>query len=180
MNLESKLREIICSDNRIMEILEAARELNLPDWFIAGGAIRNTIWDILSGFKKHTELNDVDLIYFDRNNLSNEHDKELSQKMAEKLPQYTWEVENQAKYEPKGEAFDKTEDGIERWIETPTATGARLEKDGSITICAPFGLEDLFNGTARMNPSFPQSEYFEHRKNNKRWNKIWPIVKYLP
>lgn len=179
MNLETKLKEIVLADKRLMEILHAARELDLPDWFIAGGAIRNSVWDVLCDFKEHTELNDVDLVYFDKNNLSDKRDKELGQLLKRKLPRFNWEVENQAKYEPKGEVFAKTEDGIARWIETPTATGARLEKDGSITICAPFGLEDLFNGHARINPKFPQPEYFRQRMAKKRWDKMWPIVKYL-
>ncbi|HEY4496803.1 MAG TPA: nucleotidyltransferase family protein [Candidatus Paceibacterota bacterium] len=178
MNFESKIKEIILSDERLMKILRSARELNLNDWFVAGGAIRNSVWDILSGFQNHTELNDIDLVYFDRNKANDEYDRNLSEQMKKKLSQFNWEVENQAKYESKGEVFNKTEDGIARWIETPTCIGVRLENDGLITVCAPNGLEDLFTGNIRINPKWPKPVYFEERKNKKRWDKVWSIARY--
>ena len=52
-----KLKKIIRKDFFIMDILKTVRTLNLPDWYIAAGVIRNTVWDVLHGYKTRTSLN---------------------------------------------------------------------------------------------------------------------------
>jgi hypothetical protein len=33
----------------LVAVLEAVRDVAPPDWYVAAGAVRNTVWDILSG-----------------------------------------------------------------------------------------------------------------------------------
>jgi hypothetical protein len=49
--------------------------LKLPDGYIAAGYIRNRVWDHLHGFTERTPLNDVDVVYFNPHDLSEETDK---------------------------------------------------------------------------------------------------------
>ena len=60
----SQLKEIIRKEKWLMNLLVSVRELGLPDWYLAAGVIRNTVWDVLHGYKKHTPLNDIDVVYF--------------------------------------------------------------------------------------------------------------------
>lgn len=60
---------VIEADSIRMECLQAVRALNLPDWFIAAGFVRNAIWDHLHSLPM-TPLNDVDVVYFDPDDCS--------------------------------------------------------------------------------------------------------------
>ncbi len=39
--------------------------LNLPDWWLAGGAVRNTVWRSLFGNECQLVINDFDIAFFD-------------------------------------------------------------------------------------------------------------------
>lgn len=65
---EEDIINIIEEDNRIMNILKAAKSLELPDWWICAGFVRSKIWDTLHDFSERTEDPDVDVIYFDETN----------------------------------------------------------------------------------------------------------------
>ena len=73
---EEKILKLIQEDKWMVQILEIARDLNLPDWAIGAGFVRNKVWDYLHEFEK-TPLDDIDLVYFDKSNLSEEYEKEL-------------------------------------------------------------------------------------------------------
>ena len=40
--------------------------VDLPDWFVGAGAIRNTVWDYLHGYTVPTPLADVDVAFLGR------------------------------------------------------------------------------------------------------------------
>ena len=63
--LEKELTEIIESDILMIDILKIVRGLELNDCWIGAGFVRNKVWDEKHGMKR-TELNDVDVIYFDK------------------------------------------------------------------------------------------------------------------
>jgi hypothetical protein len=39
--------------------------LNLPNWWLAGGAVRNTVWRSLFGNECQLVINDFDIAFFD-------------------------------------------------------------------------------------------------------------------
>ena len=177
-----KLISIIRNDVQLMNLLRVVRKLNLPDWFIAGGAIRNTVWDYLHNFKEKTPFNDVDVTYFDKSDIRTEKDTELENFMSKKRPDIKWNFFNQARKHLKdtwiGGPVKNTSEGISYWCETPTCTGARLEKDDSIIITAPHGLRDLFNLTVRpIAKPFRRMELYHERIKNKEWQQKWPLLK---
>lgn len=59
---KEELINIIESDKDMMEILKTVSLLNLPDWWISAGFIRNKIWDVFHDYNIKTEYNDVDVI----------------------------------------------------------------------------------------------------------------------
>lgn len=171
-----ELKKIISQEKWLMDILFSVRELDLPDWYLAAGVIRNTVWDVLHGYSTRTPLNDIDLVYFDLKKRVDE--KKIEEKLKKIYPQYMFEVVNQAftyeSYAYKNKAKN-TSEGIAQFIEIPTCVGVRLEMDDSLTICAPYGLGDLF--TLHVKPISQQKEvleWYEKRMKAKNWKKYWP------
>lgn len=179
MNRQEEFRKLIRNDERTMRILEVVRELNLPDWFVAAGAIRNTIWDIVENFSEHTALNDIDVVYFDPSDTREETENKYEKVLSELEPKYKWSVTNQVRMADyhNDPPYKNSCDAIAHWIEECTCIGVRLEKDNSFTLCAPFGVDCIFEEIVRINPKYPHSDDYERRKL-KKWDKIWPNLRY--
>jgi uncharacterized protein len=173
---------LIKSDPWRMEVLRAARTLNLPDWLIGAGFVRNLIWDHLHGFKKPTPLSDIDVAYFDPDNLDEASEKKFEKKLRVMMNE-NWSVKNQArmaKIDHFHREYTSTKDAISHWPETATAIGVRLDKNDNIELVAPYGTDDLFSLTLRMTPDFPDGrEYFLKRIEKKQWLTKWPKLKII-
>lgn len=182
--LDKRLREIIRQDCRLMTILQAAQEVNLPEWYIGAGVIRNTVWDYLHGYPGKSPLRDIDLAYFDSSDLSDRMGKEAESVLAKLVPDVEWDVVNQAgvhlwyrdAFGHEVAPLSSCEAGIDTWPETATCVAVRLLEDGSLHIYAPYGLEDLFNIVLRRNPVRITPEIFRDRYIKKRIKEKWPQV----
>lgn len=64
-NYEEQLIELVRSDDRIMGLLRAVRSLEIDQWCIAAGTIRNKVWDHLHGFVEPTLPSDIDVLIYD-------------------------------------------------------------------------------------------------------------------
>ena len=81
---ESKILKIIEDDPWMMGVLKAAESMDLPDWMIGAGFVRNKVWDHLHGYQNsEVPTSDIDLIYFDPSDISEEKEKE--QRMGEEM-----------------------------------------------------------------------------------------------
>ena len=70
----------------MMECLQAVERLNLPDWYIAAGFLRNAIWDFLHEKTTRTPLNDVDVVYYDPANLNEVSEQKFEAALQARLP----------------------------------------------------------------------------------------------
>lgn len=75
MDYEAQTKKWMTEDPERMEALSTAAELNLPDWCLAAGFVRNLAWDKMHGFSSATALNDIDLIYFDAEDTAEARDQ---------------------------------------------------------------------------------------------------------
>ena len=159
-----------------MDCLRAARQLDLPDWFLGAGFLRNAIWDHLHQKQVMTPLNDVDLVFFDRHHISPEFEEKTASKLREICPEVDWEVKNQARMHLRHshQPYLNTTEGISYWIEVPTCVGVRLTQDDEFEFTAPFGLEENWSLDVKVNPRYPRAELFRERVEKKRWLEIWP------
>ncbi|MEH6404252.1 MAG: nucleotidyltransferase family protein, partial [Sneathiella sp.] len=121
-----------------MGILRTVNALQLPDWAIGAGFIRALVWDHLS-HQEPTQLDDVDVLFFDPMDLSENTEKKLEQQLIKMRPEVPWSVKNQARMHIRNEtkAALNTEDAMLYWLETPTAVAARIDARDQITILAP-------------------------------------------
>ena len=133
MNYQDKATQMIQSDQWMMDCLSAAADLQLNDWYIGAGFVRNKIWDVLHGYGTRTPLNDVDVVYFDKShhckNSNKADDLVLEQKLLAVMPGINWSVINLAyihlRYDQQ--QFKDSEHAISYWPELPTCIGVRLE-----------------------------------------------------
>ncbi|MBW4669938.1 MAG: nucleotidyltransferase family protein [Cyanomargarita calcarea GSE-NOS-MK-12-04C] len=145
----------ILADSPVGTVLPAIAQLNLPDWWLAGGAVRNTVWRAIFGEDCGLVINDFDIAFFDA---VGERSQELAAKSSLTLqfPNYQFDVKNQAsfaRWRTGRQTFTSTEDGITNWLHTATATGVRLDAQMQWEFFTPYGLDDLFNGIIRPTPA---------------------------
>ena len=161
--LERRLKDIIIETPSLMQVLRTAREINLPDWMIFSGAIYQRVLNTLTNRDLDYGVRDYDLGYFDPDT-SYEAEDAIIRRVADRFEQPLRdmvEVRNQARvhlwFEAKfGETYAPltcTAEAPSRFTTTAFAVGARLEANDSISIIAPFGLDDLFALTLRPNPN---------------------------
>lgn len=179
---EARLRAIVEGAPVLMAMLAAVRGLGLPDCWIAAGAVRSAVWDVLHDRPIATDWADVDVLYFDAADTGRDREAAAEAQLRAAMPAIPWEVRNQARMHVKTgrPPYRDTEDGLRNFAETPTAVGVRLG-DAGVEIIAPHGLDDLFACTVR--PVFgddPRLMTFYHaRMAAKRWDLKWARVRVL-
>ena len=176
---EKDILDLIKRDTWMMDVLRVAGKLDLPDWVIGAGFVRNKVWDYLHGYNKlRVDTPDIDLVYYDPNGNSQEADEELSKNLNEETCT-NWEVVNEF-YAHKWNSlspYKSTEDAISQWPETATAIGVKLE-DGELRLIAPYGTHDLVNLIIRPSPRFlGGTKIVRERAKQKKWLEKWPKLK---
>ena len=181
-NYELQIIKIIENEAWLIDILKEIRELKLNDWYVAAGSIRNTIWNVLHGFSSNKNLKDIDIVYFDKSNLSKEKEQEIELILKLKNPKFIFFFINQARKHSihPGLKINSSCESIDYWSETPTCIGVRLEENNKLTICAPHGLHDLMNLIVQPIPKpYQDLELYKKRIEQKKWKNIWPRLKIV-
>ncbi len=179
---EEEISRLIGNDDWMMKVLQAAEVLDLPDWWIGAGFLRNKIWNHMQG-RASEQARDVDLVYFDNSDTRPKTDWAYDDKLAQEYPFAEWEVRNQARMHSKNsfEPFISTADGIAHWTETATAVAVRTKGDVfEYLFC--YGTEDLFNLVARPTPHCDTDvmlKIFNDRIEQKQWQQKWPDLRVV-
>jgi hypothetical protein len=175
------IARLIAADPRAMAQLRAARELALPDWCIAAGFVRNRVWDALHGVAPRREPHDVDVLFFDPADAGRAREADAEAYLGLKMPGTAWEVRNQARmHVAKGlPPHRDTAHAMTFWLETPTAVGIRLDADDTLSLLAPFGVEDLVGLVCRPTPwGAARRADYASRIAAKRWHVLWPRLRF--
>ncbi len=171
---ELDILDLIKSDKWMMEVLNTAEKLSLPQWVIGAGFVRNKVWNHLSN-NNALHSTDIDLVYFDQTDINESREKELEQNLKEAL-NVNWSVKNQARMHSvnESEPYLSTEDALTHWPETATAIGVSLDK-GELKLMAPYGIDDLVNMVIRPCPKFKGGlDGVKSRATKKGWLEMWP------
>jgi hypothetical protein len=164
-SLEFRLIDILHGVPTTMEVLRKARDLQLPDAMIFSGAIYQPVWNHLTGRAPDYGIKDYDVAYHDASDTSYEAEDVVIQRVAaafEPPLRELVEVRNQARvhlwfakkfgadepYPP----LENSAAALKRFVATAFCVGVRMEADDSLSVHAPFGLEDLFALHLRPNP----------------------------
>lgn len=179
---EQGISELIEKDTWMMNVLNAANTLDLPDWWVGAGFLRNKIWDYLEN-RESEPTRDVDLVYFNPNDTAPETDWAYDEKLKSEYPYAEWEVRNQARmhYVNNSRPFTSTADAISYWVETATCIAVKLENN-KLKYLFCHGTDDLFNLVARPIPFFDNKgkiQTFYGRIEKKQWKQRWPDLRIL-
>ncbi len=183
----SQLVALVEASPWFMTALQTVRSLQLGSWCIGAGAVRNLVWDHLHGYVEPSRLPDVDVAYFNPQDMSPETDQALECKLEELAPDVPWEVTNQAGVHTWFEdcfghpvqPLRSLVEAVASWPEYATCVGVALSNRGRIEIIAPWGLEDLFGLVVRRNPARVSLETYRQRTEQKRYAQRWPRVRVL-
>ncbi len=167
-----------------MDALRAVRSVGPPGACIGSGAVRNAVWDALHSYSTPSYLADVDVPYFDPNDLSEATEDHFEERLKELRPEFTWDVKNQAAvhlwfhkvFGHRVEPLRSMSDAAATWPEPALAVAVSLRPDDTIAITAPLGLDDLFAMVVRRNPRRVSLETYRHRIAEKMYTKRWPRV----
>ncbi len=167
----------------LLRALDAAATSGLPGAWVGAGVIRDVVWGQLDGGFDPRDVADIDVAYFDPDDLSKARDRAAQAALMERasLP---WEATNQAAvhtwyHEYFGgqpvTAFGSVHDAVATWPETATCVAVRQTGDG-IEVCAPHGLGDLLAGIWRTNPVRVSTAISWARLARQQGRRWWPAV----
>jgi hypothetical protein len=194
MKREDELTELVLGSEWMRHVLHIVAALDLPDCWIGAGAVRDLVWDTRfgEGFDP-ARVEDVDVVFFDRDDLSAEREHAIERGLHEQEPSVEWDVKNQARvhlwYEArfgaKAHPLTSTTDGVSTWPEIATAIAVRLRpgRDVELEIAAPYGLDDLLDGVWRRNLNCEYNRATDAdcraRIERKQPHERWPGVVVL-
>jgi uncharacterized protein len=186
MTNEQRLVDNIAASPRVMQVLRIARAANLPDWRLVAGSIYGTVWNALTNRHPDHGIKDYDLCYFDPDTSWEAEDAIIKAVAALTPPDLLplVEVRNQArvhlwfsaKFGGNYPALSNTDEALTRYLCYSDAVAARLEADDSISVAAPFGLDDIFKLTMRPNPGRGTTDNRAAKVASVQAR--WPEVKY--
>lgn len=181
--MHNDLVEIIKRSTEIMETLEACRELALPNYYLAGGAITQAVWNHGLGLPLLQGVKDLDIVYFadEAEQFEQQRQDSISQKLSHSLPV---DLKNQArvhewyphKFGNSISPYTCCEDGITSWLPA-FAVGVRLE-NSTVRVCAPHGLADTFNMHVRPNKTVMNET--NYLKMTASFKQRWPQITVAP
>ncbi len=181
-----QLKKNLSSSPAVGEILRRGHEIELKNWYLTAGCIPTVIWNTINGYELDRFLTDIDIIYFDNEDISEEAEYTCQVKMNNlfsNIP-YKLDVKNQArvhiwyglKYGSEIEPYLSSESAIDMWL-SATAIGVRKERTG-YQIYAPYGLDDIFNMVIRPNRKLITKDHYLEKV--EKWNSQWPDLTVLP
>ncbi len=166
---EKMFIKILKKNKDLIQILDYIAELKLPNFYIAAGSLFQTIWNYYDGEFLNYRIKDIDIIYYDNDNLDMEYEQKLEDKITNHFKDlglnYRFDVHNEARMhlwkkenENKNiDSYQNSEDAIDQWIATVHAIGI-TKKERKIEVYAPYGLSDIFSRTIRP---------IKHKNNSK-------------
>jgi len=183
-NHVDELCRLVRSDARVMQLLHSVASLGLAQWCIAAGVVRNLVWDHLHGFAEPTAPTDVDVLIFDDTRIEPEYEQRIQSALESLDPTVQWEVVNQATvhtYTGDPVPYRSIAEAMSRWVDPMTAVGVFLDRDETIGVVAPLGLDDLFSMVVQPHLVAPRAaQIYRDRIASKNWTARWPRVRVVP
>ena len=186
---KQKLIDILRSEDWMMRALTALQNAALPQGWIVAGALYNLVWNHLTNRPSTYGLQDIDVFYFDADDLSWEAEDRVIQHISPLFKDMPVRVEirNQARVHlwfAEKFGFDippitSSKDSIHRFSSVVHCLAARLDDCGEIEIFSPHGLTDLFS--LKMRPNQVYNDNAEaYTAKAERVRATWPEVKIEP
>jgi len=167
---EARLEAVLRRSEPLMHVLRTLAELDPPDWMVFSGAVYQRVLNDLTARPLDYGIRDYDVGYFDASDISYGAEDVVIKQVAtafEPPLREMVEVRNQARvhvwfqdhFNEPYEPLSSSAEALGRFVSPLFAVGVRLDRDGAMTIHAPFGLDDLFAMRLRPNPTRRSPNY---------------------
>jgi len=184
---ETQLRAALSRSPIVATIVGRWREVGLPDGWLVAGCVAQTVWNDASGLPAGHGISDVDLVYFDGDDLSQETEAAHAARIRALFADLgLWiDVKNEARvhlwYAEKFgialEPYVSTEDAISTFPTTATAVGVQ-PRAGGLHVFAPYGLSDLLGLIVRPNKKQITQAIYDAKVN--KWQAKWSGLRMVP
>ncbi len=169
-------------------MLGVANRVDPPEWWISAGVIRDIIWYGRFGSRfEHEAVKDIDLIFFDPDNLTPSCDHQVEVALSSLDASLVWDAKNQAavhlwyprRFGIAVNPFSSASEAVATFPEYCTCVGIRWSPKAGWDVAAPYGLDDLLDGTWRRNPIRVTIQEYVARLERKQPLRVWTGVRVL-
>lgn len=183
---EDLLRLVLARSPIVAAIVDRWPEIGLPDCWLVAGCLAQTVWNDAFGLPATHGISDIDLVYFDAGDLSEEAEAGHAARLRALFADLglRLDVKNEARvhlwYAAKfGNAlppYVSTEDAITTFPTTATAVGVQPHPDG-LHVFSPYGLSDLLGLIVRPNKKQITQPIYDAKV--KKWQARWPGLRVV-
>lgn len=183
---EDLLRLILARSPIVTTVVDRWSLIGLPDCWLVAGCLAQTVWNDAFRLPATHGISDVDLVYFDSDDLSQETEAGHAERIRALFADLgLWiDVKNEARVhlwyaEKFGTAlapYVSTEDAITTFPTTATAVGVQPHA-GGLQVFAPCGLSDLLGPIVRPNKKQITQPIYDAKV--KKWRARWPDLRVV-
>ena len=183
----ARLRAMVRRSPMLATVLERWADISLPDCWLVAGALAQTVWNDAFDLPPSQGISDIDLVYFDDGDLSEEAEARHSARVRAIFSDLSvWiDVKNEArvhlwyatKFGYATHPYVSTEDAITTFPTTATSIGLQ-PRSNQLHLFAPYGLTDLFGLVVRANKKQITRSIYEAKVT--RWLAQWPRLHVVP
>ncbi len=184
---EPQLRAVLSRSPIVATVIDRWPEIRLPDCWLVAGCLAQTVWNDAFALPATHGISDIDLVYFDGDDLSQEAEASHAARIRALFADLgLWvDVKNEARVhlwyaEKFGNAlapYVSTEDAITTFPTTATAVGVQPRANG-LRIFAPYGLSDLLSLIVRPNKKQITRQIYDAKV--EKWRARWPGLRVVP
>jgi hypothetical protein len=180
----------ILSENRTLaNVLEcAAKTLPPQPWYLIGGSLYQTVWNVKHGKQPERHIDDYDIAYFDPHTRKRQEAK-YQRQISEWVPGVKVQVKNQALITP---AWFKRHFGCKkdtpRYLSLEDAIGKAYVsspvlgvswRDGELQVLDLADSDRLLDQQVFPNNKFRGRKILPfYRKKYAKWHALWPKVRF--
>jgi uncharacterized protein len=181
------LRQILSRSRTVATIVDRWPQIDLPDCWLVAGCLAQTVWNDAFGLPATHGISDIDLVYFDGQDLSAEteagHAVGLRTLFADlglwidaknEARVHLWHAE---KFGNSLAPYVSTEDAIATFPTTATAVGVQ-PRAGALHVFSPYGLSDLLGLIVRPNKKQITRSIYDAKV--MKWQAKWPGLRVVP
>jgi hypothetical protein len=183
---EDLLRLVLTRSPIVTTIVDRWPQIDLPDCWLVAGCLAQTVWNDAFGLPATHGISDIDLVYFDGEDLSADTEAGHAARLRTLFADLgLWiDVKNEARVhlwyaEKFGNVlapYVSTEDAITTFPTTATAVGVQ-PRVGGLHVFAPYGLSDLLGLIVRPNKKQITQAIYDAKV--KKWRARWPDLRIV-
>jgi hypothetical protein len=177
----SVLADFILSIDHIPRILDGIT--TLPNAWLGAGVIFQNVWNVIHGFPLNTHVKDIDIFYWEGDDLSWQAENKRIGQLNKLLPNIGLglDIKNIARvhlwYEQrfgiKKRPYQSVQESIATWPVIGACMAVR-KSESKLEFIAPYGFQDMFSMRVRANKVLVNKDIYHNKA--LVWQEQWPLL----